>query len=134
MFKLMTSTAVCGILASLPSARFVTNSVIVPRPALSLVLRCRKPGHMARECVRAWHPSSSAVRATVSSDHSMERKEEVIPPPRVVSDAVSLVPLGSTYCCYIVPVRPAIAAVSDVTVTTVPGSADTTRLLSLHQK
>ena len=52
--------------------------------------RCCKPGHRARECVRAWRPSSSAVRATVSSDHSMERKEEVIPPSPVVSDFVLL--------------------------------------------
>ena len=73
--------------------------------------------------VREWRPSSSAVRAPVSSDHSMERKEEVIPPLPVVSDAVT-----------IVHVRPATAAVSDVTVTTVPCSADTTGLLSLHQK
>ena len=73
---------------------------------------------MARE----WRPSSSAVRAPVSYDHYMERKEEVIPPLPVVSDAVT-----------IVHVRPATSAVFDVTVTTVPCSADTTGLLSLHQ-
>ena len=53
---------------------------------------------MARECVRVWDPLSSAVRATISSDHSMETEEEVIPRPPVVSDPVTPVPISSQRC------------------------------------
>ena len=91
----MASTAVCGILASFPSARCVTNPVIVPRPALSVFF----VGGVASPAT--WPGSVcgfSAVRATVSSDHSMETEKEVIRPPPVVSDPVTPVPVSSQRC------------------------------------
>ena len=65
--------------------------------------------------MRVWDPLSSAVRATVSSDHSMETEEEVIPRPPVVSDPVTPVPVSSTTVTN-APIRPASEAVSPVTV------------------
>ena len=56
LFKLMSSTAVCGILASLPSAPFVTNPVIVPRPALSPATWPGSGAHPPPPCVLLFRP------------------------------------------------------------------------------
>ena len=92
----MASTGVCGILASFPSARLVTVRSSCPGLpslcSLSAVSQARPRG----QGVCAGFLLSASY--SVSSDHSMETEEEVIPPPPVVSDPVTPVPISSQRC------------------------------------